>query len=199
MWFDKKFDYVHEFIENWNKQVKRLKGIFLLIAAILCLVGVLCIFLPMEGFSLVQLLAAAALVVQGLYFLISFASSTQYFKDPMQIVMGVLNILMGILLLLSPVVLTAATFTFLFAFLLLFSGAEKIAFAAKMRYFQIMNVGLMTFSGVLNILLAVIFLALPMLSILFLNYIIAAYLIVSGVTLFAEALSMKKITDRAAF
>ena len=192
-WFDRSFDYINEFIEKWNKQVKRLKCIFLAIAIALIIVGICCIFFPMEVFTAMQALAAAALIVQGIYFIISYVSATFYFKDPMKIVMGILNIILGILLLFSPVALTASTLTFLFAFLLIFTGAEKIAFAAKMKYYRIMNTGSMTFGGILNIILAVIFLLLPVLSLLVLNYIIAAYLIVSGVALFIEALSMKKI------
>ena len=192
-WFDRNFDYINEFIERWNQGVKRLKIIFIVIAVILAVVGVCCIFLPLETFSVMQFLAAAALIVQGIYCIVSYASATYYFKDPMKIVMGILNILLGIFVLFSPVVLTAATLAFLFAFLLLFSGAEKIAFAGKLKYYQIMNTGVMTFSGVLSIILAVVFLVLPLLSALVLNYIVAAYLIVSGISLFIEALSMKPI------
>lgn len=195
-WFDSNFDYVNEFIERWNQRVKKLKYAFIAIAVILVVIGIFCIFLPWETFSAMQILAAAALVVQGIHFIVSYASTTFYFKDPMQIVMGILNIILGILLLASPVALTATTLAFIFSFLLIFSGAERIAFAGKLKYYRIMNTGIMTFSGVLSIILAVVFLALPLVSLLVLNYIVAAYLIVSGVALFIEAVSMKTIAPR---
>lgn len=192
-WFDRDFDYINEFIETWNRRVKKLKTLFIVIAAVLVVIGVLCIFCPMETFAAMQFLVAAVLVVHGIGSLVGYASSTAYFKDPMQIVMGILNILLGVLLLFSPVELTVTAFTVMFAFLLIFTGAEKLSAAARLRYYRLMDPGAMIFSGVLSILLAVVFLALPMLSLLFFNYILAAYLIVSGVSLLAEALSMKKI------
>lgn len=195
-WFDSSFDYIQEFVERWNKQVKRLKWTFLVIAVILVVVGILCIRFPVGIFTAMQMLAAAALIVQGIYFLVSYASTTYYFKDPMQIVMGILNIVLGLLLFTSPVALTVNTLTFMLSFLLIFSGAEKIAFAGKLKYYRIMRTGIMTFSGVLNILLAVVFLVLPLVSILVLHYIMAAYFIVNGVALLIEALSMKPIDLR---
>lgn len=192
-WFDSSFDYIREFIESWNKKVKHLKWTLIAVAVVLVLVGVLCILFPIEVFTMMHILAAAALVVQGIYSIVSYAATTYYFRDPMQLVMGILNIVLGILVLASPVTLTASSLTVMFAFLLLFSGAEKIAFAGKLRYYRIMRTGLMTFSGVLSILLAVVFLVLPLASILILNYIVAAYLIISGIALFIEALGMKRI------
>lgn len=192
-WYNKDFDYIHEFIESWNRKLKKLKRTFIVIAILSIAAGALCIFAPMETFAAVKLLVAVALVAHGVSHIVSFASTTQYFQDPMQLVMGVINILLGILVFFTPVMLTVTSFTFLFAFLLLFSGAERIAFASKLKYYRIMNTGVMTFCGVLDIVLAIAFFILPLASILVLNYIVAAYLIVSGIALFIEALSMKKI------
>lgn len=192
-WFDRNFDYIQEFAEHWNKHVKRLKWTFLVIAVLLVAVGILCIRFPVGTFAAMQTLAAAALIVQGIYFLVSFASTTGYFKDPMQIVMGILNIVLGLLLFASPVALTVNALTFMLAFLLLFSGAEKLAFARKLKYYRIMRTGLMTFCGVLSIVLAVVFLVLPLVSALVLHDIMAAYFIVNGVALLIEVLSMKRI------
>ncbi len=52
----------------------------------------------------------------------------------------------------------------------------------------------MTFSGVLNIILAVVFLLLPFVSALALNYILAAYLIIMGIALLIETAGMHKIS-----
>ena len=46
-------------------------------------------------------------------------------------------------------------------------------------------------SGVLNIILAVVFLLLPFVSALALNYILAAYLVITGIALLIEAAGMK--------
>ena len=62
-----------------------------------------------------------------------------------------------------------------------------------MKYFRFMKSGMITFSGVVSIVLAVVFLLLPLLSMMVLNYILALYLIIGGITLLVEALSMKEI------
>ena len=42
-----------------------------------------------------------------------------------------------------------------------------------MKYYRIMKTGMITFSGVVSIVLAVVFLLLPLLSMMVLNYILA--------------------------
>ena len=107
---------------------------------------------------------------------------------------ALVNILFGILIIETPSIITAFSLTFMFALILLFYGTEKIAFLQKLKYFNITNTGAYTFSGVINIILAIIFFILPLTSTIAINYIIAFYLIVDGITLFIEAINMKKIT-----
>ena len=192
-WFDPQYDYISEFIDNWNSKLGRFKGMLIVVAVLLLVAGVLCALLPEETFLTIQIFAAAALIVQGIGHIVSYAFTTYYFKDPMLIIAGILDILLGLMVASMPVGVTVATLTFLFAFLLLFHGAEHIAFASRMKYYRIMNTGAITFSGVVSIILAVIFILLPLLSMLMLNYILAAYLIVEGIALLVEALSLKQI------
>ena len=121
----------------------------------------------------------------------AFASMTYYFRDYMLLLSGILNVLIGIMLFVMPVALTVQVITFLLAFLLIFSGAEKLSLASRLRYFRIPHTGSATFSGVLNIILAVVFLLLPFVSALALNYILAAYLVITGIALLIEAAGMK--------
>ena len=134
------------------------------------------------------------MIVIGIYHFIAYSSMTCYFKDGMLIMSGILNILIGVMLFFMPVALTVQVVTFMLAFLLIFSGAQKISFASRLKYFRIPHTGSLTFSGVLNIILAVIFLLLPFMSALALNYILAAYLIITGAALFVEALGMHKLS-----
>lgn len=194
--FDRNFDYVNEFIEKWNKEVRRFKYICLLLAAALIVIGICCICFPIETFALMQTFAAVALVVHGIYSIVEYASTTSYFKDPMHIVSGILNILLGLFLFFSPAALTATAFTFMFGFVLLFNGAEKISFANRLKYYRIMKTGMITFSGVISIILAFVFILMPLFSMLTLSYMVAAYLIVNGVALIFSALSMKTVDNR---
>ena len=119
---------------------------------------------------------------------------TYYFKDYMLLLSGILNVLMGVMLFIMPVTLTVQVTTLLLAFLLIFNGVEKLSLASRLRYFRIPRTGSLTFSGILNIVLAVIFMLLPFVSALALNYILAAYLVLTGAALLIEAAGMHKIT-----
>jgi len=193
-WFDSEFDYVQELIDTWNKKRKKVRTAYFIIAAVLFLAGILTAVFPVRVFAVIQYLAAAAVIVIGIYHFVAYTSMTYYFKDGMLIMSGILNILIGIMLLIMPITLTVQVVTFMLAFLLIFTGAQKISFASRLKYFQIPNTGSLTFSGILNIILAVIFLLLPFVSALALNYILAAYLIITGAALFVEALGMHKLS-----
>lgn len=193
-WFDSDFNYVQELIDTWNNRRKQVRTAYFILAALLILAGILTAVFPVSIFAVIQYLAAAAVIVIGIYHFIAYSSMTYYFKDGMLIMSGILNILIGVMLFFMPVALTVQVVTFMLAFLLIFSGAQKISFASRLKYFRITHTGSLTFSGVLNIILAVIFLLLPFMSALALNYILAAYLIITGAALFVEALGMHKLS-----
>lgn len=193
-WFDSDFDYVQELIDTWNSRRKKMRTAYIIIAAVLLIAGILTAVFPVSIFAVMQYFAAAAVIVIGIYHFVTFASMTYYFRDYMLLLSGILNVLIGIMLFFMPVALTVQVITFLLAFLLIFSGAEKLSLASRLRYFRIPHTGSMTFSGVLNIILAVIFLLLPFVSALALNYILAAYLIIVGIALLIEAAGMHRIS-----
>ena len=193
-WFDSDFDYVQELIDTWNSRRKKMRAAYIIIAALLLIAGVLTAVFPVGIFTVIQYFAAVAVIAVGIYHFVAFASMTYYFRDYMLLLSGILNVLIGIMLFVMPVALTVQVITFLLAFLLIFSGAEKLTLASRLRYFRIPHTGSATFSGVLNIILAVVFLLLPFVSALALNYILAAYLVITGIALLIEAAGMHKIS-----
>lgn len=192
-WFDSDFDYVQELIDTWNRRRKKMRTAYFIMAAVLLLAGVLTAVFPVGIFAVIQSFAALAVIIIGIYHFVAFASMTDYFKDYMLLLSGILNVLIGAMLFIMPVTLTVQVITFMLAFLLIFSGAEKLSMASRLRYFRIPHTGSLTFSGILNIILAVIFLLLPFVSALALNYILAAYLLLTGAALLVEAIGMHKI------
>ena len=82
---------------------------------------------------------------------------------------------------------------YLLAFLFIISGAERITYARRMRYFGLPDSGLTTFTGVLNVVCGVAFLLMPAFSGVVIGYVIAAYLIVGGASLVVEGVSMRPI------
>lgn len=192
-WFDSDFDYVQELIDTWNRRRKKMRTAYFIMAAVLLIAGVLTAVFPVGIFAVIQYFAALAVIIIGIYHFVAFASMTDYFKDYMLLLSGILNVLIGVMLFVMPVTLTVQVITFMLAFLLIFSGAEKLSMASRLRYFRIPHTGSLTFSGILNIILAVIFLLLPFVSALALNYILAAYLLFTGAALLVEAIGMHKI------
>lgn len=166
---------------------------YFIMAVVLLIAGVLTAVFPVGIFAVIQYFAALAVIIIGIYHFVAFASMTYYFKDYMLLLSGILNVLIGVMLFVMPVTLTVQVITFMLAFLLIFSGAEKLSMASRLRYFRIPHTGSLTFSGILNIILAVIFLLLPFVSALALNYILAAYLLLTGAALLVEAIGMNKI------
>lgn len=192
-WFDSDFDYVQELIDTWNRRRKKMRTAYFIMAVVLLIAGVLTAIFPVGIFAVIQYFAALAVIIIGIYHFVAFASMTYYFKDYMLLLSGILNVLIGVMLFVMPVTLTVQVITFMLAFLLIFSGAEKLSMASRLRYFRIPHTGSLTFSGILNIILAVIFLLLPFVSALALNYILAAYLLLTGAALLVEAIGMHKI------
>ena len=192
-WFDSDFDYVQELIDTWNRRRQKMRTAYFIMAVVLLIAGVLTAVFPVSIFAVIQYFAALAVIIIGIYHFVAFASMTDYFKDYMLLLSGILNVLIGVMLFVMPVTLTVQVITFMLAFLLIFSGAEKLSMASRLRYFRIPHTGSLTFSGILNIILAVIFLLLPFVSALALNYILAAYLLLTGAALLVEAIGMHKI------
>ena len=145
-WFDSDFDYVQELIDRWNDRRKKIRTAYFIIAAILLIAGILTAVFPIRIFSVIQYLAAAAVIAIGIGHFIAFASMTYYFRDYILLLSGILNVLIGIMLFFMPVTLTVQVITFMLSFMLIFGGVEKLSLASRLRYFRIPHTGSLTFS-----------------------------------------------------
>ena len=187
------FDHVGDFVERWNSGIKRARVWTLAVGVLLALAGVAAAAAPYSVYALIQGVVSAALIVGGAAQIFSYARTPELFRSPTMLVMGVLNALLGVMLITLPAYLTAGTIVFLLAFLFVISGAERITFARRMRYFGLPDSGLTTVTGVLNIVCGVAFMLMPAVTGVVFGYVIAAYLIVCGASLIAEAISMRPI------
>ena len=191
--FNSDFDHVGDFVERWNASVHRTRTWTIVIGVLLVLAGIASAVAPLSIYALIQGVVAAALIAGGIGETVSYARTPELFRSPTMLVMGVLNALLGVLLLALPAYLTAGTVVFLLAFLFIISGAERITYARRMRYFGLPDSGLTTFTGVLNVVCGVAFLLMPAFSGVVIGYVIAAYLIVGGASLVVEGVSMRPI------
>lgn len=187
------FDFIEEFKNNWNERIKKWKIVYIVLSIIMILVGVACLFFPVQTLGTLKMIAGIVMIGFGLYSITNYFLSTSFFKDPFAVVHGIINILFGILIMAMPSMVTVLSLTYMFAFILLFYGTQKIAFAQKLKYFRIIDTKTYTFSGVLTIIVSIIFFILPMTSALAINYMIGFYLLIDGITLFIEALNLKTI------
>lgn len=186
-------DMLSAYRDRWNRGFKAGKAFFIILAVLMILAGVVTFLYPLNLYAVVQAVVAAMLLVHGIMQVVSFIRATGLFKDPMLMVTGVLNALLGIVLLMLPTAFTATTLTFIMAFMLIMIGAERISHASHMRYFGMPGSGVTTVSGVLNIILGIVFLLAPIFSSVVLSFMVSAYLVGTGVTLLIEAISMRRI------
>lgn len=191
--YDFDFDYADDFATRWNEGYRRARTWMIVLGVLLALVGVVSAFDPFSIYALVQAVIAAALIVGGASQLVSYARTPELLRSPATLVMGVLNALLGVMLLTLPAYLTAGTVVFLLAFLFIIAGAERITSARRMRYFGLPSSGVNTAVGVLNVVAGVAFLLLPVASGVVLGYVMSAYLVIGGVTLIAQGVSMRRI------
>ena len=191
--FNSNFAYKREFIDRWNDGVKRARGWMVVLGVLLILAGGFAALAPLGLYEFIQTAAGIALIVYAVMQIASYMGTPEFFRSPALVVMGVLNALLGIMLLALPAYLTAGTLVFLLGFLFIVTGIERLTFARRMRYFQLPHTGMGTATGIINLIVGIVFLLMPMVSSLVLGYLMAAYLVVGGVTVLIEAAAMRSI------
>lgn len=191
--YNSDFDHVGDFVDRWNSGLRHARVWTIAIGALLVLAGIATVAAPYGIYAFIQGAAAAALVVGGVAGIASYVRTPELFRSPTMLVMGVLNALLGLLLMVLPAYLTAGTVVFLLAFLFIISGAERITYARRMRYFGLPNSGMTTVTGVLNVACGLLFFLMPAFSGVVIGYVLAAYLIVGGASLLVEGATMRPI------
>lgn len=191
--YDSDFDYQGDFIDRWNKRMGRARVGMCVLGALLIVAGIFSVIAPYSLYSFIQIVAGTALFVHGASQVVSYFGTPEFFRNPVLMASGVLSALLGIMVLALPTFLTASTLVILLAFMLILMGFGRISFAGQMRYFQLAGSSASTVSGVINIIMGVLFICMPVFSSVVLSYVLAAYLIIAGVTLAVEGISLKHI------
>ena len=191
--YDSNFDHVGDFVDRWNAGVRRTRLWTIVLGVLLVVAGIGAAAAPYSIYATIQAVAAVVLIVCGVARMVGYARTPELFRSPTMLVTGVLNALLGLMLLALPAYLTAGTITFLLAFVLMVVGAERITSARRMRYFGVEGTGAATALGVVNVIAGAVFLLMPLFSGLVLGYLVAGYLVVAGVCLVVEGISMREI------
>ena len=74
------FDFINEFKENWNRRIKKIKTLYLILSIIMIIAGCACIFFPIQTFSIVKFIVAIVLIGFGIYSIVNYCISTSFFK-----------------------------------------------------------------------------------------------------------------------
>ncbi len=191
-WFNGSDDYIREYVSCWNRELRKKRITNVLAALVLIAAGVLCVLFPADVYQVVQWIVGV-LILYALFEIVDYFSMTDYFRDMMLLPIALIALMLGIVFIMAPPYLGAVAVVFLSAVVLLFSGAQKLSMASRLRYFRITHAYSMTFCGVLSVIAALLLFIMPMAGVMMLNLMIAAFLIVSGALLLIEAICMRKI------
>lgn len=191
--YDPNHDYVSDYIDQWNRQIRATKIWMAVIGIVLVITGLASAIAPFSMYAFIQTFAAVALVMHGASHLVSYFQTPQFFRNGATFASGLLNALLGILLLVLPATLTAGTIVFLLAFLLVTMGIERISFAQNMKYYQLGGSTAGMITGIVDIVLGIVFALMPLFASAAISILISAYLVVAGVALIVESLSIKRI------
>ena len=192
-WFNGSDDYIREYVSCWNRELRKKRITNVLAALVRIAVGVLCVLFPADVYQVVQWIVGGVLILYALFEIVDYFSMTDYFRDMMLLPIALIALMLGIVFIMAPPYLGAVAVVFLSAVVLLFSGAQKLSMASRLRYFRITHAYSMTFCGVLSVIAALLLFIMPMVGVMMLNLMIAAFLIVSGALLLIEAICMRKI------
>lgn len=192
-WYDADHDYINDYIDQWNRSAERAKTGMIVLGILLALSGFAALAAPLSTYAFVQGVISIVLIMHGAGQIATYVQTPEFFRNGAQLATGILNALLGVLLFMLPTSVMAGTIVYLLAFLLIMTGIERISFARQMRYYQIPASSMGTATGVLNIILGIAFIFMPLVSGLVLSYMLAAYLVMGGITLVVEGISIKKI------
>lgn len=190
--YDQDKNYKETFRDYWNDNVRQYKRNNWIAAVLMIVLGVLCFIYPVRSILAMEIIASILLIVIGVAEIVSYARAPIFFRVGGRILSGILNIIVGLLLLFSPAETMITTFAFIFAISLMTLGIEFIAMHNRAKFFGEENAGWLMFSGIVNIIFAVILMLMPNLSIAF-SYVVAIYLIMGGITAIVNAVSARKL------
>ena len=191
--FNDDFDFRQEFVEKWNKKIHSLRIAGIVVGILMVGCAILCMLYPVKSVTLISTIASTLILVLGAYQIIDYLASPVIFRWPGSMISAICNLLIGFLLLCSPIEMTINTFAFIFGFILMIYGINKLTFAHQLSFFRIESYGWVIFTGIINLLAALAFIVAPMVSTVILNYLIAAYLLIGGIALLIEVIEMNDL------
>lgn len=178
--------------EYWNKGLKKYRLVGLIGGIVLCVLGVLCLLFPFTSTAVMGYIASAAILVTGILSIIEYFRMPVFLHSAALLVPGIINVIVGILLLTSTKENMIVVFAFVIAFELLITGIEELSSASRLKYFGDTGYGWLIASGVISIVIAIIFMFLPRSSVA-ISVLVGIYLLAGGISLIVAAVKAKEL------
>ena len=120
--------------------------------ALRILAGIFAAGAPFSFYAIIQLVAGFALIIHGFVHVFSYVRAPEALRSSSTLVSGILNALLGFMLLVLPSLLTVSTLVYLFAFLFILGGVDRLSYAHQMKrlempYAAAIAVGIITSSS----------------------------------------------------
>ena len=131
--FNDDFDFRSEFVGKWNKKIHSLRVAGIIVAILMIICAILCMIYPVKSVTI----ATGLILILGIYQIIDYIAAPPLFRGPGGLVSAICNLLIGLLLICSPIEMTINTFAFIFGFILMVYGLNKLSFAHQLSFFGI--------------------------------------------------------------
>ena len=185
-------DLRYEILDQWNKKKRqiRLTGIIVGIVMIVC--AIFCIINPSKTITLVSKIASLVIIISGIYFIVDYMTSDLLFPFAGNLALGIVNVILGLLLLFNNS-LSYGTFTYLFGLIMLIYGINKLSMAHQLSVLGASHYGFIVVIAIINIIAAILFMLMPFYFGYMISYIIAFYLLINGIDMLIESITMNDL------
>ncbi len=161
----------------------------IIIAICMIVLGILMFVKPIVTMIAVEYIACVGFIIYGVYQIIIYIRTPSELKNGWTLANGIIFTILGILMITSSIFSVVTTFAFLLGFLALFGGITQISSYGVFKKAGEPGAGWILASGIINIVLSLFLLLAPFAATWALEFVLAIYLIVGGIALFAESCS----------
>ena len=162
----------------------------IIIAIAILIIGILLFIAPVRSLIAIEYFVAAALLVFGIYRIIAYAKTPQESKNSMALISAILMMIIAIILLALRPLAMETTFAFLFAFMTMITGVNRLTAAGAVKKAG-GAYGWCIASGIINIVLSIFFICTPIMTGWIFGVIAGIYLTIAGLVFLIDVATAK--------
>lgn len=193
LFYNNNVDYRQEIRDFWNTNVKKYRTASICSGIIMLILGIVGIIWPIQSAAAVAYIMAIALVAFGIVKIVGYTKTPAYLRLGLGVVDGILDILLGVMMMFSGTDAMLYTLSFFFAFELIATGIEHLAFGNRIQFFGFAPAGNFTISGIIDLIVGTLLLFMPGASLLTMGVIAIFFLITKGILLIIDGVRAKEL------